>query len=292
MVVGAVKESGSMTTLVTGAGGQLGRALLRESPSVNGSVALARTDLDVTDRDAVHAALVAHRPSVVVNCAAWTDVDACELDAERAWMINAEAPGFLREACETLSAHLVHISTDFVFDGLTDRPYTESDLTAPVNVYGESKLAGEWAAGPEATVVRTSWLQDSAGRNMVGRVLDGLAGHSTVLMPGDRWSTPSFSDDVARVVLRLAKERRSGVVHVVNDGVTSWADFARVVAVDSGHDPDRIRATHEVDRDTPRPARRPPYSALSNTALRDLSYEPMRHHRDAAKEILRRLQGI
>jgi len=245
----------------------------------------------VTIRDDVHEAVAAYRPDVFVNCAAWTDVDGNELDPLRARRINVDAPAFLREACDRAGTHLVHISTDFVFNGDRDESYPESYPAGPLNVYGATKLEGEFAAGPEATVVRTSWLQDSNGPNMVEWVLNGLAGAGEVELPGDRWSKPSFTNDVAHVAWRLATERHSGVVHAANDGVTSWADFAREVAIDTGHEPGRVRATSEVDHHPPRPARRPRYSALENTVLRDLGHPSMRHHRDVVTEVLGHLRG-
>lgn len=281
----------SMTVLVSGADGQLGRAVVQVVAAADHVVALTRRAFDVTIRDDVHGVVAAYRPAVLVNCAAWKDVDAHELDPGRARRINVDAPTFLQEACEGTGTHLVHISTDFVFDGARDDPYPETHSTRPLNVYGATKLEGEAAAGPLATVVRTSWLQDSDGPNVVQRVLDGLTGTGEVVLPGDRWSKPSFSEDVARVVWRLAVERHPGVVHAANDGVTSWADFARAIAEEVGHDPGRIRATSEVDHNPPRPARRPRYSALENMVLRDLDHSPMRHHRDVVKEILGRLQG-
>ena len=291
-MVGAAPEQSTwaMTVLVSGADGQLGRAILRAASDVR-VIALARRDLDVTIREDVREAVAAHRPSVLVNCAAWRDVDGHELDPSRARRINVDAPTFLREACDAAGTHLVHISTDFVFDGARDRPYPESHPTGPLNVYGITKLEGELAAGPSATVVRTSWLQDSVGPNVVKWVVDGLSGIGEVVLPGDRWSTPSFSDDVARVVWRLATEHHPGVVHAANEGVTSWADLARAVADEVGHDSGRIRATIETDYHPPRPARRPRYSALENTVLGDLGHPPMRHHRDVVAEILSRLRG-
>ena len=293
MVVGAASghSARAMTVLVSGAEGQLGRAILRVAAAEGRVIALPRRALDVTIRHEVHEAVTAHRPVVLVNCAAWRNVDGHELDPLRARRINVDAPTFLREACDRIGAHLVHISTDFVFNGARDEPYPESYPAGPLNVYGATKLEGESAAGPEATVVRTSWLQDSNGPNMVERVLDGLEGFGEVALPDVRRSTPSFTDDVARVVWWLASERHSGLVHVVNEGATSWADFGRAVADEVGHDRERIRATSEADHRPPRPARRPRSSALENTVLRDLGHPPMRHHQEVVTEILGRLRG-
>lgn len=292
MVVGAA--SGylipAMTVLVSGADGQLGRAVIRVAAAEGPVIPLGRRDLDVTVREDVHEAVAAHRPTVLVNCAAWRDVDGHELDPGKANRINVDAPTFLWEACELTGTHLVHISTDFVFDGTRNDPYPEAHPTGPLNVYGLTKLEGESTVGPSTTVVRTSWLQDSRGPNIVDRVVNDLVEVGEVVLPGDRWSTPSFSDDVAAVVWRLAADRHPGVVHAANEGVTSWADFARVVADEIGHDSEGIRETSEVDHYPPRSAKRPRYSALANTVLQNLGYPPMRHHRDVVIEILGRLR--
>ena len=161
-----------MRVLVTGAGGQLGRELARHCAAAGDDVvALDRAQLDVGDRRAVAQALGTHQPEVVVNAAAWTAVDACEGDPERAFRDNADAVRWLREACDGAGAHLVQVSTDYVFDGTLDRPYREDDAPNPLSVYGRSKLAGELAAGDAATIVRTSWLCGAIGGNMVKTVL-------------------------------------------------------------------------------------------------------------------------
>ena len=275
-----------MTTLVTGAGGRLGRATVRGLTSTGEVVGLARAELDVTDRDGVHAAVAAHRPAVVVNCAAWTDVDGCEVDSERARRANTEAPGFLREACEATGAHLVHISTDYVFDGEASVPYREDDPTGPLGVYASTKLDGETAAGPTATVVRTSWLQASDAPSMVDRFLDELEGPGEVFASSGRRANPTFVEDLVPLLGLLAAERHAGVVHATNDGATTWASFARLVAAAAGYDPGRIR---ETVGDRSRLARRPSFSALDNAVLRELGHRPLRHHAEAVAEAVGRV---
>ena len=290
-MAGTTLGSDPVITLVTGATGQLGRALIRAASTDHRVVALARADLDVTVRADVQEAVTAYRPEVVVNCSGWVDVDGHELDPDRSRRINVDAPTFLREACETVNAHLVHVSTDYVFDGRATDPYSEDHPAAPLNVYGATKLEGEAAVGPQATVVRTTWLQAMDGPNMVGRVLDGLAGSGRVALPSDRRSAPSFCDDVARVMMMLAVERHPGVVHAVNDGVTTWAEFARSVAVAAGYDPDWVVGTIEADYDPPRPARRPLFSPLDNAVLRQLGYPALRHHQEFMEEMMARLRA-
>jgi len=282
-----------MTVLVVGAAGQLGREAVRVAGTTGAVVGLDRASLDVTDGDAVRAAVSAHRPSVVVNCSAWTDVDGCELDPRRAEAVNGRAVGHLAEAAAEVDAHLVQVSTDFVFDGSPVDgelvPYPEEHPTAPLNAYGASKLVGELAAGPTATVARTTWLQPADGPGMVGRILAGLAGDGPVDLLGDRRACPTFIEDLVPVLLQLAAERVPGVVHAVNAGPASWADVGRAVAEVVGADPTRVVAVDEADLGPPRPARRPSWSALECGVLRRLGHQPLRHHRDAVAATVARL---
>ena len=254
-------------------------------------VALDRAALDVTDRHAVHEAVRAHRPEVVVNCSAWTDVDGCESDPDRARRTNAEAVGHLSEAADRVGAHLVHVSTDFVFDGRADTPYPEDHPTGPLSTYGATKLAGEEAAGPSVTVMRTSWLQPADAPGMVERVLADLAGDDPVLLSDQRRACPTFVADLVPVLARLADERVAGVVHATNAGSTSWFQFARHVATLAGQDPDRIAACPDLGLDGSLPARRPAYSALDNSVLRSLGHPGLRDHRDAVAEAVARAMG-
>ncbi len=272
-----------MTIMVTGAAGQLGRELVRTYSGDDRLVSLDRIGLNVTNRAAVHAAVRSIRPSVIVNCAAWTDVDGCEDDPDRAFLVHADAVRFLREAANEVGAHVVQISTDYVFDGLETVPYIETAATNPLNVYGQSKKRGETFAGPLATIVRTSWLQAADAPGMVDRILSGLSVRKEVALPADRRACPTFVGDLAPVIWRLAEERVAGLVHATNGGATNWYEFGRSVADAAGVDPDRIIPI-SVEQSDERPAQRPPYSALDNSFLQTLGYPEIRDHRDAVAE--------
>ena len=280
-----------MTVLVTGAAGRLGRAVVAGFADRGDVVALDRASLDVADCHAVHEAVIAHRPKVIVNCSAWTDVDGCEGDPDRARRTNAEAVGHLGEAANRVDAHLVHVSTDFVFDGRADTPYPEGHSTGPLSIYGSTKLAGEEAAGPLATVMRTSWLQPADAPGMVERVLAALTGDNLVPLSDQRWACPTFVADLVPVLAHLADERVAGVVHATNAGATSWFQFARHVATLAGQDPDRIVACPDPGLDGSLPACRPAYSALDNSVLRTLGHPGLRDHRDAVAEVVARTVG-
>ena len=280
-----------MTVLVTGAAGRLGRAVVAGFADRGDVVALDRASLDVADCHAVHEVVVAHRPEVIVNCSAWTDVDGCEGDPDRARRTNAEAVGHLCEAANRVDAHLVHVSTDFVFDGRADTPYPEGHSTGPLSIYGSTKLAGEEAAGPLATVMRTSWLQPADAPGMVERVLAALTGDNLVPLSDQRWACPTFVADLVPVIAHLADERVAGVVHATNAGATSWFQFARHVATLAGQDPDRIAACPDPCLDGSLPAHRPAYSALDNCVLRSLGHPELRDHRDAVAEVVAGAMG-
>jgi dTDP-4-dehydrorhamnose reductase len=244
-------------------------------------------DLDIGDRDAVHGVVSTLRPDVVVNCAAWTAVDACESDPVRAMAHNGLAVRWLAEGCDRAGAHLVQISTDYVFDGSLDRPYTEWDDTAPQSVYGSTKLVGEreaLALGASATVVRTSWVCGQHGSNMVTTIMR-LAGTNTELaFVDDQIGHPTFTADLAPMVRRLAIDRRSGVHHVTNQTPTSWYGFARDVVAAMGKNPDMVRPITTAELQPPRPARRPANSVLDNTVLRAAGIALLRDFREPLRE--------
>ena len=247
-----------------------------------------RHALDVTDRDQVLGAVSAVRPAIVVNAAAWTAVDACEADEARAFHHNALAVRWLAEGCTRFGAHLVHLSTDYVFNGNLDRPYVEWDDPDPGSVYGRSKRAGEHEAitgAPGATVVRTSWVCGWHGNNVVKTILRVAGERTDLAFVDDQRGRPTFAADLAPMVRRLGLDRLPGLVHVTNQGAVSWFEFAQAVMAAAGHDPDRVRPIGTGDIDPPRAAFRPANSVLANEVLRLSGYALL----DDFHEPLRRL---
>ncbi|MGH9063257.1 MAG: dTDP-4-dehydrorhamnose reductase [Acidimicrobiales bacterium] len=267
-----------MRVLITGAGGQLGRELAAAFGARAGSFgapaggweveAWPRARLDVADRDAVLGAVGSLGPDAVVHTAAWTAVDACEGDPDRAFLVNALGTRHVAEAARRAGAHLCYLSTDYVFDGLATRPYTEWDDPRPLSVYGRSKLWGERACWPDATVVRTSWLCGAHGPSMVHTVLRLARAGNALSFVDDQRGSPTMAADLAGAIRRLVEDRRPGVFHVTNQGETTWYGLARAVLAAAGLDPDRVRPVAAADLDPPRAAPRPAYSVLGNAALR------------------------
>lgn len=287
-----------MRILVTGAGGQLGHDVVATATAAGDDVVgCSRATLDVTDRDAVLGAVTSTRPDVVVNCAAWTAVDACESDVPRAFNANALAVRWVAEACDQVGAHLVHISTDFVFDGALVRPYHEWDAPAPLSVYGASKLAGEreaLALGPGATVVRTSWVCGEHGSNMVATVLrlaaDRVGQVGSLAFVDDQRGHPTFTADLAPLLRRLALDRRSGIVHATNQGAVSWYEFVAATLSAAGYEPEMVRPITTAELDPPRPAARPASSVLDNAVLAASGIPLLRDFREPLGELVARLQ--
>jgi dTDP-4-dehydrorhamnose reductase len=259
------------TVLVTGAGGQVGRELVGLlGPR---AVGLSHADLDVTDRDAVHSAVGAARPDAVIHAAAWTAVDACEAEPEKAFAINEAGTRHVAEAAHDVGARLCYVSTDYVFDGTKAEPYVETDVPHPASVYGRSKLAGELAAGPEAVVARTSWVCGRHGGNMVKTILRVAAQQDELRFVDDQRGHPTFADGLAAKLVELVDGGHRGTFHVTHQGAVSWYEFARAVLTAAGMDPDRVRPVATVDLDPPRPAPRPANSVLENAALREAGLE-------------------
>ncbi len=261
-----------MKVLVTGAGGQVGRDVVAACEHAGDDVIAAeRERLDVTDRDAVLGAVMSVRPDAVVHTAAWTAVDACEADPERAYRDNALAVRWVAEACQRGGAHLVHLSTDYVFDGDKPEPYLEWDPPAPRSAYGRSKWAGECEAlqtAPGATVVRTSWVCGAHGANMVKTILRLAAQFDRLTFVDDQRGHPTFTSDLAPMLRRLAVDRRPGVHHVTNQGAVSWFEFAQAVLAAAGLDPTRVTPVSTAELVPARPAPRPANSVLDNAVLR------------------------
>ena len=277
-----------MRVLVTGAGGQLGLDVVAVWRAAGDDVTAAdRAVLDVCSRSDVMSAVTGVQPDIVVNCAAWTAVDACESDPDRALAANGTAVRWVAEACERAGAHLVHLSTDYVFDGTLDRPYHEWDEPAPQSVYGISKLVGEreaLALGPAAAVVRTAWVCGVHGSNMVKTVMRLAAERDELAFVDDQIGSPTFTHDLAVALRRVALDRMSGVVHATNSSSCSWYEFARLVVAETGRDPSMVKPITTAELQPPRPAPRPANSVLDNAVLRMAGFAPMRDFREPLAE--------
>lgn len=272
--------------LITGAGGQLGCALLEAFADLD-VTGLDHGRLDVADRDAVLGAVAGLRPDLIVHAAAWTAVDACEADPDRAFAVNALGCRHIAEGARRIGAHVVAVSTDYVFDGTKAAPYDEWDDPNPRSMYGRSKLAGERELDPGSTVVRTSWLFGRHGANFVKTVLRLAAGPGELRMVDDQRGCPTAADDLAAQIRRLAGERRPGTFHVTNQGATSWCQFARDVLRLAGHDPARVMPITSAELD--RPAARPANSVLDNRALRLAGIPLAPDHREPLERLVKEL---
>jgi dTDP-4-dehydrorhamnose reductase len=274
--------------LVTGAHGQLGSTVAADYATRAEVVALARTDLDLSDSAAIARAIAVNRPDVVINCAAFNDVDGAEERAIEAIQVNALAVRAMARASAAIGACFVHYGTDFVFDGLqADRPYVETDQPAPQSVYGASKLLGEWFAAdvPRHYLLRVESLFGGTRRpSTIDRIIAAMRAGQPVRVFVDRTVTPSFVQDVAAATWRLLDQHAPpGTYHCVNSGVTTWFELATEIGRTLELDADLV-ATRVAD--VTLKARRPQFAALSNEKLRLAGIE-MPTWQDAVRRYLR-----
>ena len=252
-----------MKVLVTGASGQLGLDLLDEFAAAD-TVGLTHADLDVADEAAVVAAVRDHEPDVVIHAGAWTDVDGCELDPDRAHAVNALGSWWVARACRLARATMVMVSTDYVFDGHGTRPYTEFDPTAPVSAYGRSKDAGEQlvrATLCEHAIVRTAWVCGARGKNFVRTMLRVGREQGSARVVDDQVGSPTFTRDLAAAIREIAVSGRFGTFHRTNDGTCSWYELAAATFELAGLD---VALSPMKSTELDRPAPRPSYSVLSD----------------------------
>ncbi|HEV2772926.1 MAG TPA: dTDP-4-dehydrorhamnose reductase [Thermoleophilaceae bacterium] len=251
--------------IVTGAGGMLGHEVVDAAVAAGHSgVGLGRASLDVTDPAAVRRLLSDERPDAVINCAGYTNVDGAEEDRAAAFELNGRAPGVVAAAAAEVGAAVLHISSDYVFDGHKGEPYVESDATAPLSAYGESKLAGEEAtaaANPRHFVVRSSWLFGLGGRNFVETMLRLASERDEVRVVDDQVGSPTYCLDLADALVRLVATDDYGLHHVAGGGACSWAGFAAEIFRQADVD---CRVTAITSAEMDRPAPRPAYSALDS----------------------------
>src|SRR3954454_13930514 len=250
----------AMRILVTGAAGMLGHDVVAAATAGgHDAVARARADLDITDPGAVAAAVADAQPDAIVNCAAWTDVDGAETDEATATAINGDGP---RQLAAT-GVHVVHVSSDYVFDGRASEPYAEDATTAPQGAYARSKLAGELAlAAADAAIVRSSWLFGRHGKNFVATMLRVGAERDAVDVVDDQVGCPTWTGHLGPALVTIARQRLTGVMHVAGGGACSWFELARATFERAGVDCEvRPQSTDALGRPAPRPA----YSVLRST---------------------------
>jgi dTDP-4-dehydrorhamnose reductase len=281
--------------LITGARGQLGSdlsVLLAERGEVR---AAGREELDVTDDAAVAAAVAELSPTLVVNCAAFHNVDLCEREEDRSFEVNACAVKRLAEACAATGAKLVHFSTNYVFDGTSAEPYAEGDRPSPRSVYAISKLAGEHAAlayAPGALVVRTAGLygvhgSESKGGNFVNRMLARAREQGSLRMVADQRLTPTFTWDLGRAVVEALDADADGVLHLTNSGECSWHEFTLAIMKVAGIDV----PVEAVQTDTgPGQVQRPRNGVLRSVRAGELGLAPLRPWNEALSDYMSRLQ--
>lgn len=257
--------------VVTGAGGQLGRALQRTVPARVQCIALSHAALDITDATAIARVLDEHQPVAVINAAAYTAVDRAEDEADAATALNITAPRLLAEATAARGIRLLHISTDFVFGGSAGQPYAPDAATAPQGVYASSKRDGELAvlaAQPDALILRTAWVYGPEGRNFVKTMLRLMASRDEISVVADQIGTPTFVDGLAHALWRALDCGLSGYQHWTDAGTASWYDFAVAIAEDAaalGLLSKQPRVIPIRTEDYPTPAHRPSYSVLDKT---------------------------
>ncbi len=279
-----------MRIFLTGARGQLGTELVeRFTAAGHALTAVDIDDVDLCDRAAINAAISAARPEAIVHPAAFTAVDRCETEPETAFAVNVLGTRHVAEAARAVGAPVTYVSTDYVYDGTKDTPYLEWDEPNPQSVYGLSKLAGERELGPDATVVRTSWVCGFHGANMVKTILRLADQPGTLRFVDDQRGHPTFAADLAETIEMLVTERAPGLFHVTNQGAVSWFEFARAVLEAAGHDPSRVEACATSDLQPPRPAPRPVNSVLDNAALRLSGLPVPRDFREPLAELTARL---
>ncbi|TMV17510.1 dTDP-4-dehydrorhamnose reductase [Paenibacillus thermoaerophilus] len=286
---GPPQQEGKLRVLVTGANGQLGRVVTeRLAAAGRTAIGLSRQELDITDAAAVRRAFERFRPHAVIHAAAYTAVDRAESEPDEAYRTNAYGTRHVALAAAAVRAKLVYVSTDYVFDGRSREPYDEFAPTAPLNVYGRSKLAGEMFVRElhrQAFIVRTSWVYGRHGGNFVKTMLRLGRERTAVDVVDDQTGSPTLADDLAACLLRLVDTDRYGLYHVSGAGSCTWREFAQAV-FDLGFGAGKAEARPVTTAQFPRPARRPAYSVLDHRALRLNGFPPMRDWREALAEFI------
>jgi dTDP-4-dehydrorhamnose reductase len=278
------------TVMITGANGLLGRSMQSCLPALGWQVAaFPRTDLDITQEDDVRRAVERVKPGVLINCAATADVDRCEVEPDWAYAINERGPRFLARACREFGADIVHVSTDYVFEGSKTGLYTQEDAPKPISVYGQAKLAGEFAVREEAErfyVVRTSWLFGAGGKNFGSRIIEYARAGAKLKGVIDQTSIPTYAPDMATRIAEIIALGAHGLYHVTSSGPATWFDFGRLALDLAGLGDIAIEPVTRASLNQRAP--RPQNSAMRCLVSEKLELKPLRHWRDALVEFVRK----
>ncbi|WJW76724.1 dTDP-4-dehydrorhamnose reductase [Thiohalobacter sp. IOR34] len=285
-----------MKILVTGAAGQLGRELLLMLQAAGEeAVGIDRAELDLSRPERVAEGIAAQGADWVIHCAAYTQVDKAEEERELAFRINRDAARAVAQGVRASGGRLLHVSTDFIFDGAQSRPYREDDAANPLGVYGQSKWEGEQAVRevlPEAVILRTAWVYGAHGHNFVKTMLRLAAEREELRVVDDQVGTPAWTADIATAIRALIGAGASGTWHFTNEGVASWYDFAESI-LGLGRElgfPVKARGVRPIPTsDFPTPAKRPPWSVLSKRKIRGLLDHDIPHWRQSLERMLKEI---
>ena len=281
--------------LVTGSNGQLGSELQELAPAHSSFefVFLTRAEMPLNDNAVIRETILAHQPAFVINCAAYTAVDKAESEPEEAFQINSLAVEAMAKACAEIGAKFIHVSTDYVFDGTRKELLKEDDAVAPINVYGESKLAGEQkalAAAPDAVIVRTSWVYSYYGKNFVKTMMRLMAEKDSINVVNDQSGSPTYAADLAKAILQIisSPQWHPGIFHFSNEGVITWFDFAKEIGA-------QLQTACDVQPTTtdnfPTPAKRPAYSAMDKSKIQQLYGVELKTWKESLQQCLAKLKA-
>ena len=275
-----------MKILITGSSGMLGHDLIEILKDNHELILTSSKTLDITDNNRVIEFICENKPDIVINSAAYTNVDGCEENQETAYSINGDGVRNLAIGCSKIDCPLVHISTDYVFNGENTRPWVEDDEIGPISVYGKSKLKGEEAILEildKFFIIRTAWLYGINGSNFPKTMLELAKNHSEITVVYDEVGTPTYTPDLAKAISQLIETDYYGIYHITNSGSCSWCEFARYIFEIAGKD---VKVIPVTASEFARPAPRPHYSVLENKKWIDNGFEPLRSYKDAIKEYI------
>lgn len=276
-----------MKILVLGARGMLGQDLVPFLSLRYEVIPRDIQDFDITKAKRVEEEILRINPQIVINAAAYTDVDGCESNKELAFSVNALGAGNIAQACLLAESKLIHLSTDYVFDGANARPYKEDDVPNPLNTYGLSKLQGETAiqkSGVDYLIIRTQWLYGAHGRNFVDTIIRAAQKEKELRVVNDQQGSPTYTKDLSWAIQELVERNAHGVVHVANSGSCTWYEFAREILQQVGLD--QISIIPISSAELARPAKRPANSVLDCEKFGEITGRKMRPWREALKDYL------